>query len=338
MSAVAPIAASVEAAAFRRTDWIDAAKGMGIVLVVLGHAIGGLHDAKLMADDDAWLKVFYLIYTFHMPLFFFLSGLFVEKRVRSQPARFAESLFTRIAWPYFLWCTLQLAVISMLGTLVNVPSSFDIWRSVELVWKPTSQFWYLHALFVMHVASLVIVPRYGVKGLLVLALFVMALPALMSLGSLKEVCRFAVYYAFGVVCGSQLSRGTAFDRGDAVTGLLAALLCLTCAMSAHDAGEKYSSFAAMPAAVAGTVAFVMLARAPFVHTKRTLLALGRASQAIFVLHVLCVAGTRIVMNKLIGMSDAHAILFIATIAGVAGPFLAFHLASRREVAKLLGLG
>jgi len=186
MSAIAPMAASVDAAASERTDWIDAAKGMGIVLVVLGHAIGGLHDARLMADDDAWQTVFYVIYTFHMPLFFFLSGLFVEKRVRAQPARFAESLFTRIAWPYFLWCTFQLMVISLLGTLVNVPSSFDLWRCVELVWKPASQFWYLHALFVMHAASLLVVPRYGTKGLLVLALFVMALPALVPLGSLKE--------------------------------------------------------------------------------------------------------------------------------------------------------
>jgi fucose 4-O-acetylase-like acetyltransferase len=338
MSAVAPMAASVDAAASERTDWIDAAKGMGIVLVVLGHAIGGLHDARLMADDDAWQTVFYVIYTFHMPLFFFLSGLFVEKRVRAQPARFAESLFTRIAWPYFLWCTFQLMVISLLGTLVNVPSSFDLWRCVELVWKPASQFWYLHALFVMHAASLLVVPRYGTKGLLVLALFVMALPALVPLGSLKEVCRYAVYYAFGVVCSSQVSRGAIFDRKDAVTGAVAALLCIACAMLAHDAGERYSSFAAVPAAVAGTVAFVMLARSRFAQTNGILLALGRASQAIFLLHVLCVAGTRIVMNKLLSMGDTNAILSVATTAGVVGPFLAHHLASRMKWSKLFGLG
>lgn len=44
----------------KRIDWIDMAKGYGILLVILGH----LSLGKIMT----W------IYTFHMPLFFFLSG------------------------------------------------------------------------------------------------------------------------------------------------------------------------------------------------------------------------------------------------------------------------
>ncbi|MED1125018.1 acyltransferase family protein [Bacillus atrophaeus] len=44
-----------------RVEWIDISKGIGIILVVLGHA----------PTDDA-LKSF--IFSFHMPMFFFLSG------------------------------------------------------------------------------------------------------------------------------------------------------------------------------------------------------------------------------------------------------------------------
>ncbi|MDR5790074.1 acyltransferase family protein [Caballeronia sp. LP003] len=52
-----------------RNRTIDAARGIGIVLVVLGHAIG----------LPEWL--FRVIYSCHMPLFFFLSGyLFNGKR------------------------------------------------------------------------------------------------------------------------------------------------------------------------------------------------------------------------------------------------------------------
>jgi len=45
-----------------RLSFIDAAKGIGILLVVLGHSPG--------------LPLFgvVLIYSFHMPLFFFISG------------------------------------------------------------------------------------------------------------------------------------------------------------------------------------------------------------------------------------------------------------------------
>ena len=44
----------------KRIEWIDTAKGIGLICVILGH-----------------MRVPYLstwIYTFHMPLFFFLSG------------------------------------------------------------------------------------------------------------------------------------------------------------------------------------------------------------------------------------------------------------------------
>jgi len=45
----------------KRLDWLDAGKGLGMLLVMLGHA-----------DIPTFLKTY--IYTFHMPLFFFLSG------------------------------------------------------------------------------------------------------------------------------------------------------------------------------------------------------------------------------------------------------------------------
>ena len=44
-----------------RVEWIDAAKGIGIILVVLGHI-------WLIGPGQK------IINSFHMPLFFFLSG------------------------------------------------------------------------------------------------------------------------------------------------------------------------------------------------------------------------------------------------------------------------
>lgn len=41
-------------------NWIDIAKGIGIILVVIGHTIGSQ-------------RVNDIIYTFHMPLFFILG-------------------------------------------------------------------------------------------------------------------------------------------------------------------------------------------------------------------------------------------------------------------------
>lgn len=47
----------------KRVEWIDLAKGLGMLLVILGHCVcfgGIMHNA---------------IFAFHMPLFFILSGI-----------------------------------------------------------------------------------------------------------------------------------------------------------------------------------------------------------------------------------------------------------------------
>lgn len=51
---------------------IDVAKGLGMLLVVLGHNWIVLHDNG---------ELFRIIFSFHMPLFFFLSGIFLKESV-----------------------------------------------------------------------------------------------------------------------------------------------------------------------------------------------------------------------------------------------------------------
>lgn len=49
-----------------RLKWVDCSKGIAIVLVVLGHAM-----TYFSPDMDSGVRV---IYSFHMPLFFILTG------------------------------------------------------------------------------------------------------------------------------------------------------------------------------------------------------------------------------------------------------------------------
>ncbi len=48
-------------------DWVLIAKGIGIILVVVGHFIPA-------SSPGYWLSFRQFIYSFHMPLFFLLSG------------------------------------------------------------------------------------------------------------------------------------------------------------------------------------------------------------------------------------------------------------------------
>lgn len=74
----------------KRIDWLDIGKGVGILLVMLGHA-----------DIPSPLRTY--IYTFHMPFFFFLSGyLFTMKKFPNLSAFLSKRTKTLIT-PYLFF-------------------------------------------------------------------------------------------------------------------------------------------------------------------------------------------------------------------------------------------
>ncbi len=82
----APIASAARLA--KRVQYIDIAKGIGIVLVVMGH------------NDFALISPFAhkLIYSFHMPMFFFMSGMFFRPDVPFWS--FLWNRFNRVLKPF----------------------------------------------------------------------------------------------------------------------------------------------------------------------------------------------------------------------------------------------
>ncbi|RPJ79379.1 MAG: acetyltransferase [Alphaproteobacteria bacterium] len=77
-----------------RLNWIDALKGIGIMLVVLGH-----HSLPAALDT--------YIFSFHMPLFFFISGfLFDFGKYSKSGANFVKGKFRSLLLPYFFFAFL----------------------------------------------------------------------------------------------------------------------------------------------------------------------------------------------------------------------------------------
>lgn len=81
-----------------RLDAIDVAKGIGIILVVFAH-INYTKDLLV------------LIYSFHMPLFFFISGmLFKKDKYPSFPA-FFKRRFKTLLIPYAIYAIASVAIL-----------------------------------------------------------------------------------------------------------------------------------------------------------------------------------------------------------------------------------
>lgn len=82
-----------------RNNIIDAIKGFGIYLVVIGHLI-----QNSCSDFDNNI-VWRIIYSFHMPLFFFISG-FLAYLSKSNGSILVLKRFNSLMIPFFAWAIL----------------------------------------------------------------------------------------------------------------------------------------------------------------------------------------------------------------------------------------
>lgn len=87
-----------------RLHWIDALKGIGIMLVVFAH-----HSLPIALDT--------YIFSFHMPLFFFISGyLFEFGKYSGSAAHFVKGRFRSLIVPYLAFAVLTCMFYFLLDT------------------------------------------------------------------------------------------------------------------------------------------------------------------------------------------------------------------------------
>jgi fucose 4-O-acetylase-like acetyltransferase len=302
-----------------RVMWVDTAKGFGIFLVVVGHVLQGLVHAGQMEWTptvrffDGW------IYAFHMPLFFFLSGLFVLRSAEKSWAFFASTKLRTIAYPYFVWSTITVLIKSVLVVgVINTPYSL---RDLLLIfYKPVDQFWFLYTLLIL---SLVVgaLLRLNAKPWAVLALAILVYPGILPIASygwgvLAEVGIYAIYLALGVVVARICDPGVIshFHTGWLSLIALAGLMV----SSLGGVSESSDRYALVPIfAVSGIGATVALAvLTDKARLDRAVRYLGRHSLEIYVAHTIASAGVRIALLRVFNVSAAAPHVVLGTIAGL----------------------
>jgi uncharacterized membrane protein YcfT len=89
-----------------RIDWVDYAKGICIILVVMMHTTLGVEKAS---GELSWLHGFIdWAKPFRMPDFFLISGLFLSARIDKPWRTYADSKIIHFVYFYVLWMSIQM--------------------------------------------------------------------------------------------------------------------------------------------------------------------------------------------------------------------------------------
>lgn len=317
-----------------RSDWVDIARGIGIILVVYGHALRGHFP---LAGTESWQAVQdSLIYSFHMPLFFVLAGLFLWRSIEKDRCGFLAGRWEQIIYPYLLWSAITAGIELPLAQFVNSPLSWhEVW---QIPFKPIEQYWFLYALLVHQLIAAIAYPR---KWLL-LAAIVIGLGLVSWLSGAWIVVRSMLYLPylvagiFAVPMLQALARATFVARASVAVGSWLAFAVMS-ASSYPGAKSMMLGYAMGFSGSLGLIATAMLLT-HMTALARSLVLLGQASLAIYVAHTIFSAGMRIGL-KLIGIGPETGISFVASnVAGLLFPMMLWRVATIRGWSHLIGFG
>ncbi len=127
-----------------RTAWVDVAKGISIVLVVLHHVV--LQAVGHAWAPDAAREVSATLGTLRMPLFFFASGIFATRALAGPWDRLLERRVAFFAWLYVLWLAIRYVWFGLLAHGLELGAWPSPLTAVSQLWLPASAMWFLHAL------------------------------------------------------------------------------------------------------------------------------------------------------------------------------------------------
>ena len=319
-----------------RIAWLDYAKAIGIILVVVGHVAGGLRPERVGAGLAAYQTLSDFIYTFHMPLFFFISGYLSGLFQDRSASAFARATFIGIVVPYLLWSAIYVAVQNAFPGATNHLASFS--DLLTIIWVPVAHLWFLHTLFFVRVGYFGVsrlAGRTAIGGLGGAALlgYVFALQWELPLA---RPLMGATLFAAGMLAAA--SRGAwPIPIRALPASAVAAALWFAAATAGQAPLSRWVLVVAAFAGVAMTVAASIALPKPRRLGWRVVALVGQASIAIYVAHMIFAAGTRYMLYG-IGISDVHLHILLGTLTGVAAPTVMYLIANELRWAPFLGFG
>lgn len=293
-----------------RHDWIDVAKGIGILLVVYGHVARGVFNANLGMDPDFFVVVDRFIYSFHMPLFFFLSGIFFFSSLEKHGhVGLITIKIDSILYPYVIWSLVQGIFEVILSSYTNGHTTLS--DVLSFAWQPRAQFWFLYCLFqIFLVVTLLQKINYRPPLVLIslLATTHLLVAHHMWPGSiLRDAATYGIYFVIGAFSYPYIKKRL---KPSGIT-LLLGLLLFGCVHFIQPQG-----FGTLPIALVSIFLVIQISMHLAQRNSKLLMKIGACSMMIYLAHVLFGSGVRILLKNAFGIEDITTHLLIGTFSGV----------------------
>ena len=166
-----------------RIVYIDALRGFAILLVIVGHLIQFNYSSGIENP------IFNIIYSFHMPLFFFISGC---SRSISESVKGANKTIKQLI--QFYWKSFISMIVPALSWTYIVPLFFT--NKVEF---PEFKFWFLEVLFVIMIiwgGYSLLYNKLG-RRMWVMCLFMVAIATAFIVGIKRIPIMYLAMFVFG---------------------------------------------------------------------------------------------------------------------------------------------
>lgn len=132
----------MQEAKYCRNEKLDVLRGIAIILVMLGHGVG-LMIKKGLPHWRGYLLVYDMIYTFHMPLFFMISG-YVYKCYNEKISKIIIKNVISLYVPYLFFNYLYWAERTIASVIFGLQLDRNDYPSgIKLLWMGDGATWFL---------------------------------------------------------------------------------------------------------------------------------------------------------------------------------------------------
>jgi fucose 4-O-acetylase-like acetyltransferase len=314
-----------------RSNVVDIVKGIAILLVVYGHTAQGLvHRGWWAGPGASYSRTF--IYSFHMPAFFFVAGLFVTGSIAKRGnKRFAVDKLKTILYPYVLFAIISAAIEPWIGRFKSGTKPFH-WDVFLLNLADGEASWFLFVLFVC--LMLALMAARTPAWLRFLAGAVVGMTPAFGPPVINDVLREFCFLAAGMWVGTRIYRLERMSAEAAAVGFV--LLAMFQAMAVYLYGALVlGRWLYIVFGLTGTAGLFLLAKLLDKHRFGDGLAwVGRASLAVFLLSAFAQGATREILLRVFHTREFWLQLLLPTLFAAILPAIVWYQQDRWRVSWL----